>query len=210
MQDQGNLLARRENMNEKALAMPLRYFSNTTFRTQVNNITAGQEVQLNLTGLRQGSLKDMWMWVVNADDYNSGNPFKWVPVKQCVIKINGLVYYDSRNYSSQLLSLIDSKTGAYMNVPYLSSAANAVQPANAYVAQYTVIPFAQHAENLADGHSENVIAMGINVANSVVNASIVLGEDSDGDPLTGNYIFSFAYNFLSSLMFSRGGAEYIF
>lgn len=209
MMDQSNLLARRENMNEKALAYPLRYFQNTTFRTQVNGITAGQEVQLNLTGYRQGSLKDMWMWVVSADDYNSGNPFKWVPVKQCVIKVNGLVYYDSRDYSSQLWSICDRKTSASVDTAALSIAGAAISPA-AYVSQYQVIPFAQHTEQLADGDAENVVALGLNVQNSVVNASIVLGEDSAGAPLTGNYIFNFSYNYIASLMFSRGGAEYIF
>lgn len=209
MMDQSNLLARRENMNEKALAYPLRYFQNTTFRTQVNNITAGQEVQLNLTGYRQGSLKDMWMWVVSADDYNSGNPFKWVPVKQCVIKVNGLVYYDSRDYSAQMWSLCERKTSASVDSASLRvSGANIAK--DAYVSQWQLIPFGQHTEQLADGETENVVALGLNVQNSVVNASIVLGEDSAGAPLTGNYIFNFSYNYIASLMFSRGGAEYIF
>jgi len=209
MFDQSNLLARRENMNEKALAYPLRYFQNTTFKTQVNGITANQEVQLNLTGFRQGSLKDMWMWVVAASDYNSGNPFKWVPVKQCVIKVNGLVYYDSRDYSAQLWSMCERKTSASVGSTTLTAAGALITP-SAAVTQYQVIPFAQHTENLADGEAENVMALGLNVQNSVINANIILGEDSAGVPLTGNYIFNFSYNYLSSVMFSRGGAEYIF
>jgi hypothetical protein len=209
MMDQSNLLARRENMNEKALAYPLRYFQNTTFRTQVNGITAGQEVQLNLTGFRQGSLKDMWLWAVAADDYNSGNPFKWAPVKQCVIKVNGLVYYDSRDYSAQMWSLCERKTSASVDSAALAITGATITP-SAYVSQYQVIPFSQHTENLADGESENVMALGLNVQNSVINANIILGEDAAGVPLTGNYIFNFSYNYISSIMFSRGGAEYIF
>lgn len=49
MQSSEHLLSRRENMNEKALTYPLRYFSQTTFRTNVTQ-TGGAVSQINLTG----------------------------------------------------------------------------------------------------------------------------------------------------------------
>jgi hypothetical protein len=49
LQSSEHLLARRENMNEKALTYPLRYFTQTAFRTNVTQ-SGGQVSQINLTG----------------------------------------------------------------------------------------------------------------------------------------------------------------
>lgn len=206
MMDSGSLLARRENMNEHALAYPLRYFQNTTFRT-TQAVTSGQAVQLNLTGFRQGSLKSIDMWVVKADDVAGGNSLNWVPARNVKLSINGLIYYDAREFGAQMWSLCERKCAAAADVALVAaqSPASGGQVAVPSVLQWTVIPFAQHTEQLADGEAENVVALGVPLQNSVVNVTVEL------DPaLSGNYIFNFSYNYVSSLLLSRGGAEYVF
>jgi hypothetical protein len=202
MMDQGNLLARREDMNVKALSYPLRYFQNTTFST-TQAATAGTPVQLNLTGFRSGSLKSIDMWIVKQTDVAGGNPWNWVQPKDVNLKINGLVYYDSRAASSQMWSLCDRKTTASVDIVNVSASGQQQVFSDAVAVPWTNIPFAQHVEQLADGESENVVALGVPLMNSVVNLSVTL-------PADGTYQFNFAYNYVSALLFSRGSCEYIF
>lgn len=203
MMDGGNLLARREDMNVKAISYPLRYFQNTTFTT-VQEVSAGVPVQLNLTGFRQGSLKSIDMWIVKQTDLAAGNAWNWVAPSDVNLKINGLVYYDTREQSAQMWSLIDRKTAASVDTFVLSAGATGINVDN-IAAQWTNIPFAQHTEQLADGESENVVALGVPLQNSVVNISVKLPAE-----LSGFYQFNFSYNYVSSLMFSRGNCEYVF
>lgn len=202
MMDQGNLLARREDMNVKALSYPLRYFQNTTFSTS-QAVTGGTPVQLNLTGFRSGSLKSIDMWIVRTSDAQGGNPWNWVQPQDVNLKINGLVYYDSRASSSQMWSLCDRKTTASVDIVNVSASGAQQVFSDAVAVPWTNIPFAQHVEQLADGESENVVALGVPLMNSVVNLSVTL-------PADGTYQFNFAYNYVSALLFSRGSCEYIF
>ena len=204
MMDGGNLLARREDMNVKALSYPLRYFQNTTF-TVTDSAVAGAVKQLNLTGFRQGSLKSIDMWIVNADDAAEGNPMNWVTPEEVELKINGLVYFATQKQSSQMWSLIERKTTASVSANVLEGAAGAIT-AEPIAAQWTLIPFAQHTEALADGESENVLALGVPLQNSVVNISIKMPAGITA----GNYAFNFSYNYAATLMFSRGSCEYVF
>jgi hypothetical protein len=204
MMDGGNLLARREDMNVKALSYPLRYFQNTTFTTS-QSVAAGDTVQLNLTGFRQGSLKSIDMWIVKASDAAGGNPLNWVPPEEVDLKINGLVYYQTKKQSSQIWSLIERKTTASVSAALISGAASPFTATPAQV-QWTVVPFAQHTEQLADGESENTLALGVPLQNSVVNVSIKMPAGITA----GSYLFNFSYNYASTLMFSRGSCEYVF
>ena len=201
MMNQSMLLAKRENMNEKAISYPLRYFQNTTVRT-TQSYTAGNEVQLNLTGFRNGSLKSIDMWVTKASDAINGRAFNFVGVKSMQLKINGTIYYQSAVESSQLWSLCERKTAAAvdLSIPDASGVLVAARP------KWTVVDFAQHIENLANGEDANVIALGIPLANSVVNLSVALADGVD----SGDYVFNFSYNYISSLLFSKGSCDYIY
>jgi hypothetical protein len=207
MMDGGNLLARREDMNVKALSYPLRYFQNTTFSVTQAVGNVATPVQLNLTGFRQGSLKSIDMWVVKASDVGTGsiNPLNWLAPEEIELKINGLVYYATQKQASQMWSLIERKTAAVADVTNLSGAVGAIAPSPSTLV-WTFIPFAQHTEQLADGESENVLALGVPLQNSVVNVSVKLPEGA----ATGDYVFNFSYNYASTLMFSRGSCEYVF
>jgi hypothetical protein len=130
---------------------------------------------------------------------------RWIPPEDVELKINGLVYYQTSKQSSQMWSLVERKTSAAVDANVLSGAAGAIV-STPYVGQWTFIPFAQHTENLADGESENVLALGVPLQNSVVNVNVRMPV-SEG---AGTYLFNFSYNYASTLMFSRGSCEYVF
>lgn len=197
--DTGHLLARRENMNEKALTYPLRYFTQTAFRTTVN-ATAGQDVQINLTGFRAGSLKYIDLWAVSVSDLNGGNPWNWVPILNARLSVNGLVYYDSRVGSSQMWNLCDRKTPGVAQNSVLSNPGTGSAVATPSTTPWTVVPFCQVSE---PSSNHNELALGLNIMNSVVNLTLQL-------PVSGNYVITASSHFAASLMFSRGNAEYVF
>jgi len=199
-QDSGHQLARRVDMNTNALTYPLRQFQQTTSRQTVN-ATAGQPVQINLTGFRSGSVKNITMWALQVDDganppapVNVGNGRNYSQILSAQLSVNGLIYYDTKSAESQLWSLCDLKTPGFVDNTILSDAGGGVAIATPSTAPWVHIPFAQPHEVAAN---ESEVVMGLPIANSVVNVTLTL-------PATGKYVISASYQYLSSLMFSRG------
>jgi hypothetical protein len=208
MNDAGHQLARTHNMNEEALTYPLPYFQQTTFRTTVSNVVANQDVQLNLTGFRAGSVKNINMWAIQLKDGSGnavnrpGNNRNYTQIGSVRITVNGLVYYDTTKYSNQLWDLCELKVPGYFSNTVLTSAPGPVSTAVAtpVATPWTRIPFAQVAQAMAN---ETNTTLGLAIANSVVNATVQF-------PADGTYELSFSYEYVSELLFTRGSAEYIF
>jgi hypothetical protein len=209
MSNTGNLLTRRENMVQKALAFPLRYFQQTTFRAQVP-ISSSSPIpaQLNLTGLRSGQLKSMDIWCVRTSDLNSGNGFNWVAPTDVRLLISGTVYYDSVKGSQQMWSLVDRKTPATVatTVCLPDATTNTLTDAAQVNAPWLNIPLGQGSEVL---RGENEIVGGLNVANSVLNLNLTLPGVA-GAPAGDSWVVSVSYNFLSAMVFNAGGVDYVF
>jgi hypothetical protein len=205
LQNSEHLLSRRENMNDKALTIPLRYFSQTTFRTNV--VSDGVSVnQINLTGFRFGSVKYIDVWARQVRDADglpipSGNPWNFVPFVNVQLLINGLVMYDTRSSNNVLWSLCDRKTPAQVNTTVLTpGGANEEAVPEASVMPWVVIPFSQLSEPMAYC---NDLTLGYPIANSVLNLSVVMPE-------AGTYEISAAYHYACALMASKGTMEYVF
>lgn len=209
MSNTGNLLTRRENMVKSALAFPLRYFQQTTFRTQVPiSSSSAIPANLNLTGLRSGQLKSMDIWCVKQSDLNSGNGYNWVAPTDVRLLISGTVYYDSVKGSQQIWSLIDRKTPAQFAT--VVAQADLVAPTTTNAVQVSApwlnIPLGQGSEVL---RGMNEIVGGLNVANSVMNLNLTL--PATAVPIAGDsWVVSVSYNFLSAMIFNAGGVDYIF
>ena len=193
-----DLLARRVDMNSNALSYPLKYFQQTTFRTTVA-ATANVPVQVNLTGFRSGSLKSIDLWAVSQSDLASGNPNRWILLGSVRLLINGLVYYDAPAACNQFWSIIDRKTAATASYS-ATTAAGAVVSTLTGNMYWLNIPFAQHTESLA---GDTVVSTGIPIMNSVVNLEVSF-------PSSATYVLNASYNYAANLMFSRGGADYVF
>jgi hypothetical protein len=209
MSNTGNLLTRRVNMVQKALAFPLRYFQQTTFRaTQALNGTSPTTANLNLTGLRSGQLKSMDIWCVRQSDLNSGNGYNWVAPTDVRLLISGTVYYDSVKGSQQMWSLVDRKTPAAFATTVCApdSTTNTLTDALQVNAPWLNIPLGQGSEVL---RGENEIVGGLNVANSVMNLVLTLPGIS-GAPANDQWVISVSYNFLSAMIFNAGGVDYVF
>lgn len=209
MSNTGNLLTRRENMVQKALAFPLRYFQQTTFRANLpisgSGVTTGQ---LNLTGLRSGQLKSMDIWCVRQSDLNSGNGYNWVAPTDVRLLISGTVYYDSVKGSQQIWSLIDRKTPAAFATTVCApdGTTNTLTDALQVNAPWLNIPLGQGSEVL---RGENEIVGGLNVANSVMNLVLTLPGVA-GAPAGDAWVVSVSYNFLAAMVFNAGGVDYVF
>jgi hypothetical protein len=203
MQNSEHLLARRENMLQKALTIPLRYFSQTTFRTNVMSVSAGQVNTINLTGLRSGSVKyiDIWCTPLVNGAVPPGSNWNFVPLTQVQLLINGLVMYDSRNSNNAMWSLCERKTPAQVDTTILSAGVgNANAVATPSVMPWVVVPFAQLSEPMA---YENDVVMGYAIQNSVLNLSVVF-------PVSGSYTINCAYHYAASLVATKNTMEYVF
>jgi hypothetical protein len=206
MNDAGHQLARTHNMNEESLTWPLPYFQQTTFRTTVNNVSANADVNINLTGFRAGSVKNINLWAIKTQD-GSGNPVNrpgnnrnYTQIGAVRITVNGLIYYDSQKYSNQLWDLCELKVPGYFSNTVLTDGGSGSAVATPVATPWTRIPFAQVAQALAN---ETNTTLGLAIANSVVNATLQFPE-------AGTYEISASYEYVSELMFSRGSCEYIF
>ena len=205
LQNSEHLLSRRENMNEKALTIPLRYFSQTTFRTSITS-DGVNENSINLTGFRFGSVKYIDLWARptkdgNGASYPNGNPWAWTPFKRVQLLINGLVMYDTRSSNNAMWALCDRKTPAQVDVTYLTAGGgNQEAVATAFVMPWVVIPFSQLSEPMA---YDNDLTLGYPIANSVLNLNVLM-------PGAGTYEISASYHYACALMASKGTMEYVF
>jgi hypothetical protein len=196
--DRGEQLARKVNMSEMAYSYPLKYFPQEVFRlqnVQGNNVTQS----LTLTGLRSGNCLGLRIWCQdNAVAGNNDVALFTVPT-QVTLSVNGLIYFDSRNGQQQLWSLLDRKSAAQWSADSVAVVSTAFvnTPTSSY---WTHIPFSQHSEVLAN---ESELSHGLSLMNSIVNLQIAL-------PGNTTYTVTAEYLFNSTLLFSRGSAEYVF
>jgi hypothetical protein len=193
--DRGEQLARKVNMSEMAYSYPLKYFAQEVFRlqnVQGNNVTQS----LTLTGLRSGNCLGIRLWC--KDDASTDTEVYTVP-SQVTLSVNGLIYFDSRNGQNQLWSLLDRKTSASWTADSIAVVGTAFvnTPAQSF---WTWMPFAQHSEVLAN---ESELSHGLSLMNSIVNIQVALPNNT-------TYTVSAEYVFNSTLLFSRGSAEYVF
>lgn len=203
LNDAGHLLARRVNMNEMALTYPLRYFSQTVFRTSVPAASASQDIQVNLTGFRAGSLKYIDLWLSQTADgagnaVPAGNPFNWYALRDVVLSVNGLIYYNSSDNNGQLWSLCDRKTSASVGNTLLVAGSPAT--ADPLQSSWTVVSMGQVEQAQA---FESELALGLAIQNSVVNLQFKA-------PGAGTWVLSAAYHYAASLLFSKGSCDYVF
>jgi hypothetical protein len=203
LQNSEHLLSRRENMLHKALTIPLRYFSQTTFRANLPSVSAGQVQTINLTGFRSGSVKyiDIWATPLVNGSVPPGANWNFVPFSQVQLLVNGLVMYDTRDSNNALWSLCERKTPAQVDTTTLTAGAdNTYALANPSVMPWVVIPFAQLSEPMA---YENDVVTGFPIQNSVINLSVVF-------PDSGAYQISASYHYSCSLVATKNTMEYVF
>jgi hypothetical protein len=196
--DRGEQLSRKCNMSELAYSYPLKYFPQEVFRLQ--NVQGNNVMQsLTLTGLRSGNCLGLRIWCQDDAALANKDVAVFTVPTQVTLSVNGLIYFDSRNGQQQLWSLLDRKTAAQWSADAITVSGTGFvnTPTSSY---WTHIPFAQHSEVLANS---NELSHGCSLMNSILNLQIAL-------PGNTTYTVTAEYLFNSTLLFSRGSAEYVF
>lgn len=200
LQNSEHLLSRRENMNEKALTVPLRYFAQTSFRQNVAG-TFTNPTTINLTGFRSGSLRYIDIYA-RPLGYNqaTGQCWNFVPFVSVQLLINGLIFYDTRNGNNSMWSLCDRKSPAQVNTTLIAGSGVSQATVVPSVMPWVPISFAQLSEPMA---FHNDLTLGYNIANSVINLTVQLPDD-------GGYEITANYHYACAMMASKGTMEYVF
>ena len=200
LQDRSDSAAMTQNLSEKALSIPLKNFMQSQFSATL----PGGSGQINLTGFRSGSVQGIFVWGIPTSRLTSADakqPALYSPVKAATLSVNGLVYFTSQGYSSQLIDLVERKTATAASTTSLTwnsgSQAYTVAPASS---SWLWIPFAQGTEVLRD---DSVLSNGLGIANSVVNLSI---DFATGVEMT--VFASYLYN--CTILASGGSCDYVF
>ena len=208
VQNSEHLLSRRENMLEKALTFPLKYFPQTTFKTTLNNVSPEARNQLNVVGFRSGSIKELICWsrpMANGAVVPGGQ-WNCIPFKSVKLLINGLVMYDTQNYNGGVWSICDRNTPCQVDTTVLrANSANSASLAAPSTMNWTLIPLGQQIQSLP---YESSVSLGYPIQNSVVNLEVVF----DADALNGvsQIEVSVAAHYTCSLVATKNTMEYVF
>lgn len=202
--DSADLLARRVDMNSHGYTFPLKYFpqQEVTINAGVGSTSSSNKVSVNLTGFRAGEVRNILLWLTNSVDDAVDGPLAWEAPKNVELTYNGEIFYHSDSDSAQMWNLLETDT------QYLVSSAiqDVANPGDftPSVVTWVNIPFAQ--VNMPYD-KEVKLVHGKPILNAVVNLTFttptVLAQGQ-------SWTLHAVYLYNSSLLVSRGGAEYIF
>jgi len=198
MSDSADLLARRVDMNTHGYTYPLKYFPQQ--EVLINVGAGGASNSVNLTGFRAGEVRNIILWLTSTESTPVNGNLYWLPLTNLELTYNGEIFYHSDDNSSDMWNLITADT-----TPTISSlvqdGAGAWESAPS---SWVNIEFAQCG---LPYDKEVKLLAGKPILNSVVNLKF-----STPETLTGGETFTLhaLYLYNSSLLFSRGGAEYIY
>jgi hypothetical protein len=198
LSDSADLLARRTDMNTHAYTFPLKYFPQQEVQITCANTAASQSV--NLTGFRAGEVRNILLWLTKADDVALNGSHSWQPLTDIVLTYNGEIYYRADAGASQMWNLISDTKSAGVNT-YTQGGGPPATWATNVLAQWVDVPFAQVN---VPYDKEVKLVHGKPILNAVVNLSFKTPTAA------ADYTLHAVYLYNSSLLMSRGGAEYIF
>lgn len=203
--DSSDLLSRRVDMNKEAYTYPLMYFPQQEVQVALQPATIAQNV--NLTGFRAGEVKSILLWLTNnatttqatpaAGAATSWQPQVWSPMQNVILTYNGEIFFQSNDQAALLWNAVGDEKGSLVNT-FLTNNDSSV---TAVVAPWIEVPFAQI--NVA-WDREMKLVHGKPILNAVVNLSFSCPD------AVASYTLHAVYLYNSSLLCSRGSAEYIF
>ena len=205
--DSSDLLARRVDMNSHAYTFPLPYFCQQEVTVPIPGSATSLNQSVNLTGFRAGEVKSIVLWLTEntaAGESTPGSgafdPLAWYLINNVVLTYNGEIFSRFDAGSAQLWNLTtDQKQNSISYTQYTAGAA--VNTTTTFPTYWVECPFAQVALPY-DRQSD--LVHGKPILNAVVNLTF------DVPALSTNYVLHAMYLYNSSLLCSRGSAEYIF
>jgi hypothetical protein len=202
MSDSADLLARRVDMNSHAYTFPLKYFpqQEVQINAGVGSTSASAPVSVNLTGFRAGEVRNILLWLTNTDDVALNGSHYWNQISNVQLTYNGEIYFKTASSASQIWNLVCDTKEAGANIVQQDGSGGF----ESALATYVDIPFAQVN---VPYDKEIKLMHGKPILNAVVNLSFTTPSVlSAGKSWTLHALY--LYN--SSLLCSRGSAEYIF
>jgi hypothetical protein len=198
MSDSADLLARRVDMNTHAYTYPLKYFPQQEVQIGLQNSAAPQSV--NLTGFRAGEVRTILLWLTKASDVAANGSHYWEQPSDIQLTYNGEIFYRADSASSQIWNLICDTKSAGVNT-FAAGGAPPETWATNVLAPWVDIPFAQVN---VPYDKEVKLVHGKPILNAVVNLTLTTPSAAADWTLHAVYLYN------SSLLCSRGGAEYVF
>lgn len=200
--DSSDQLARRVDMNSHAYTLPLMYFAQQETQVQVTSSASSLTQNVNLTGFRAGEVKNIVLWLTLASQSSPGSgsyqPLNWPLMNNILLTYNGEIFTRYDTGSSALWNLTaDEKLNA-SNIVIQTT--GSVASTNV-VSYFTSCPFAQVSIPTS---AETTLIHGKPILNAVVQLQF------DVPALSTSYVLHAMYLYNSSLLCSRGSAEYIF
>ena len=203
--DTSDQLARRVDMNTHAYTFPLMYFAQQEVQIPIAGSATTLTNSVNLTGFRAGEVKSIILWLTPAANSTPGNatvgqsylPLTWYPINNVVLTYNGEIFSRFDVGSAALWNLTTAE-----KVAAVSTTLRVVGgTANAYSSPWVECPFAQV---MVPKGRDTALIHGKPILNAVVNLQF------DVPALSTAYVLHAMYLYNSSLLCSRGSAEYIF
>lgn len=197
MNDAGDLLARRKDLNDGAYSLPVKFYQQE-YQQRVSGSTS---YSINLTGFRSGEVKAVVLWMTKDSDTSgtTKNPFNYILPTDLTMTYNGDIIHRSDGTSSLLWDLVSSHQypGVSNSVLSVSGGAFTSDPVNSY---YVTMPFAQVYDNVS---GVNTLVHGKAISNAIVNLSLTA-------PDTAAYTVHATYIYNSVLLFTKGSCDYVF
>jgi len=203
--DRGDLMVATADRS-KAYSFPTKCF----YQNEIQVPIAANETDINvqLTGFRNGQVRSIIFWVTDNADTNPTtsdrfvrNFTDYVLPRDVQLLYNGTVYYDAKDTAAQFWNLVSTETPSTLEATVLTLSANDLvsTPASR---SWVEVPFGQVYEQLSGSH---MYVAGKTIQNAVVNLSFTLPAAlASGGTLHAMY----AYNCV--IMVADGSAEYVF
>lgn len=194
MADSSDLLSRRVDMNSHAYTYPLLYFAQNEISIPV---AASVAQSVNLTGFRAGEVRSILLWL-ESTTANAAQKQVWGKIQEARLTYNGEVFADYRGDNGAMWAMLNDSKAPRVGISTWTDPATAAPGTQLY---WTEIPFAQ--TNVPYDKEMKLVH-----GKPVLNATVQLSFNAPDN--TGNWVLKAMYLYNSSLLMSRGSAEYIF
>jgi hypothetical protein len=192
--DSSDLLSRRVDMNSHAYTFPLLYFAQNEIDIPV---AASVAQSVNLTGFRAGEVRSILLWL-ESTTANNAKKLIWGKISDARLTYNGEVFADYRGDNGALWAMLNDTKAPKVDVSTWDDPAT---PNTSTVLYWTEIPF---STTCVPYDKELKLSHGKPVLNATVQLTF------NAPDATGNWKLKAMYLYNSSLLMSRGSAEYIF
>lgn len=203
MSDSADLLARRVDMNSHAYTFMCPYFPQQEVQIAVGagSDSPSAPVSVNLTGFRAGEVRNILLWLTSTEGVADNGSLYWEQIKDIQLTYNGEIFFKSTSNGAQIWNLVCDTKEPGTNLAVQDDSGNPTS----YLSTYVDIPFAQ--VNVPYDKQVKLVH-GKPILNAVVNLSFTTPAVLNGT--TNKYTLHAVYLYNSSLLCSRGSAEYIF